>query len=294
MFLEEYRRKFEGELSFAIDRMGEKNVLRDACEYAIVSGGKRLRPLIVLMTADALGFGLDVMPSALSVEFFHTASLIADDLPCMDNDDFRRSRPSLHKAFGESVAILASYTLIAEGYGGIHRNAESMGSTQFASQAGSSAILCLKAAAACGGIRGAANGQFLDLFPPDSSLETIYKVIAQKTSALFEIAFLFGWLFGGGSASSIPEIQSCATQLGLAFQIADDMEDNDQDASHSDSVNLARVLGRDLAQTLFEKAMVGFKQNLEGLGLWTEPFQELFGFLNRSSVDCRLLRGRES
>ena len=290
MFLESYRRKFEGGISSAIAQMGEKNVLRDACEYAIVSGGKRLRPLIVLMTADALGFGLDAMPSALSVEFFHTASLIADDLPCMDNDDFRRNRPSLHKAFGESVAILASYALIAEGYGGIHRNAESMRCTPFASQAGDAAILCLKAAAACGGIQGAANGQFLDLFPPDSSLETIYKVIAQKTSALFEIAFLFGWLFGGGSASSIRAIQSCAMQLGLAFQIADDMEDNDQDASHSGSVNLARVLGRDLARTFFEKAMVEFKESLKGLGLWTEPFQELFGFLGRSgSVDCRLL-----
>lgn len=295
MFLEGYRHKFEGELSFAIERMGEKNVLRDACEYAIVSGGKRLRPLIVLMTADALGLGLDVMPSALSVEFFHTASLIADDLPCMDNDDFRRSRPSLHKAFGESVAILASYTLIAEGYGGIYRNAELMGgSAQFASQAAKAAILCLKAAAACGGIQGAANGQFLDLFPPDSSLETIYKVIAQKTSALFEIAFLFGWLFGGGSALSIQAIQSCAMQLGLAFQIADDLEDNDQDASHCDSVNLARILGKDRAQELFEKAMGGFKEGLEGLGLWTEPFQELFGFLSGScSIGCGFLRKRK-
>src|SRR5512146_3527868 len=121
MLLERYRRRFEEEHPQAIERMGEKNVLRDACEYALIHGGKRLRPLIVMMTADALGRGLDVMPAALSVEFFHTASLIADDLPCMDNDDFRRNVPSLHKAFGESVAILASYTLIAEGYGALHR-----------------------------------------------------------------------------------------------------------------------------------------------------------------------------
>ncbi|MBU6446236.1 MAG: polyprenyl synthetase family protein, partial [Verrucomicrobia bacterium] len=160
--------------------MGEKNTLRDACEYALRGGGKRLRPTIVLMIAEALGFGADAMPAALSVEFFHTASLIADDLPCMDNDDVRRNRPSLHKVFGESAAILASYALIAEGYGGIYRNS---GNNPKA------AVICLEAATRCAGISGATGGQFLDLYPPDFSFETVQKIIYQKTVTLFEISF---------------------------------------------------------------------------------------------------------
>ena len=98
MNLDAARKKIEEELFSFVEKMGERNTLRDACGYALTNGGKRLRPLFVLMIADALGFGLDAMPAALGVEFFHTASLIADDLPCMDDDDMRRSRPSLHKA----------------------------------------------------------------------------------------------------------------------------------------------------------------------------------------------------
>src|SRR3989344_7419672 len=122
-----YRKRVEEDLRHSIEKLGEKNGLRDACEYALTNGGKRLRPIFVLMIADAIGEGLDAMPAALGVEFFHTASLIADDLPCMDDDDTRRSRPSLHKAFGESVAILASYTLIAAGYGAIYENGRKIG-----------------------------------------------------------------------------------------------------------------------------------------------------------------------
>jgi len=111
-----YFRHFEKALKKSIPSFGVKNQLRDAVEYSLFSGGKRLRPIIVLMVGEALKKGFDVTYSALSVEFFHTASLIADDLPSMDNDTQRRDKPTLHKAFPESVAILASYTLISSGY----------------------------------------------------------------------------------------------------------------------------------------------------------------------------------
>jgi len=237
-------------------------------------GGKRLRPLIVLMVADALGFGLDVWPAALSVEFFHTASLIADDLPCMDDDDVRRSRPSLHKVFGESVAILASYTLIAEGYGCIWKCSENMRKMpKFAGLAERAALSCLEAATRCAGIQGATNGQFLDLYPPDLKLETIQKIMIQKTVTLFEISFTFGWLFGGGNPAELSAIRECAYHLGMAFQISDDLEDLDQDGG---GINIAKVLGREAAVSLFEKETALLKDSLKGLGLWTAPFQELF------------------
>ena len=279
MYLEGYRRTFEKELSEAILRFGEKSRLRDACEYSLLCGGKRLRPLIVMMTADALGNGLDVLPAALSVEFFHTASLIADDLPCMDNDDLRRNRPSLHKAFGEAVAILASYTLIAEGYGGIHLNGERMKkNARFAGLADEASLLCLAVATRCAGIQGATNGQFLDLFPPDSTWETIQKVIVQKTVTLFEISFYFGWLFGGGSPSCLETLRDCAFHLGMAFQIADDLDDEAQEIG----VNISSLLGKEKAISLFEKEIALLRNSLEGLGLWTAPFQELYSLLNRS------------
>ena len=289
MFLEDYRRKFEKELSLSIERFGEKSRLRDACEYALVCGGKRLRPIIVMMIADALSNGLDVMPAALGVEFFHTASLIADDLPCMDNDDIRRNRPSLHKAFGEATAILASYTLIAEGYGGIHLNGERMKEDgRFGSMANDASLLCLAAATRCAGIQGATNGQFLDLFPPDATWETILKVIVQKTVTLFEISFYFGWLFGGGSLSRLEDLRMCAFHLGMAFQIADDLDDDRQDGETG--VNTATLLGKEKAISLFEREIASFRSSLERLDLWTPPFQELYDSLNRSqSVSGRLL-----
>lgn len=274
MNLDGARKTIEEELARFIEKMGEKNALRDACGYALTNGGKRLRPLFVLMIADALGNGLDAMPAALSVEFFHTASLIADDLPCMDDDDMRRSRPSLHKAFGESVAILASYTLIAEGYGGIYENGKRMKrDPRFAKEADRVSVLCLEAATRCAGIQGATNGQFLDLYPPDAKLETIRKIIFQKTVTLFEIAFVFGWLFGGGSPDALEQVRKSAYHLGMAFQIGDDLQDYLQDASQESAINIAAVCGSAKARGYFEEELEAFAESLQGLGLWTPPFQ---------------------
>ncbi|MBM3199287.1 MAG: hypothetical protein FJZ58_08595, partial [Chlamydiae bacterium] len=121
-----YRDRIEKEIAKSILYFGEKTKLRDACEYALTNGGKRLRPLIVLMVSEALGNGLNVLEAALSVEFFHTASLIADDLPCMDNDDERRDKPSLHKVYGETIALLASYALITAAFEKIRVSASIM------------------------------------------------------------------------------------------------------------------------------------------------------------------------
>jgi len=285
MLLEAYRRAFEKELPLAIERFGVRNRLRDACEYALLCGGKRLRPLIVMMTADALGHGLDVMPAALGVEFFHTASLIADDLPCMDNDDIRRNRASLHKEFGEAIAVLASYTLIAEGYGAIHRNGERMKHDgRFRGGANEAALICLAEATRCAGIQGATSGQFLDLFPPDLTWETIQKAIEQKTVTLFEVSLIFGWLFGGGSPDSLDELRKCAFHLGMAFQVADDLDDKGQDGP--DGANASLVLGREEAISLFERESADFKNSLETLGLWTAPFREFYAALCQSVSSC--------
>src|SRR5580700_10040570 len=94
-----HRDRIEQEIAKSIASFGEKNKLRDACEYALTNGGKRFRPLIVYLIAEGLGNNLNVSDAALSVEFFHTASLVVDDLPCMDNDEERRDKPSVHKVY---------------------------------------------------------------------------------------------------------------------------------------------------------------------------------------------------
>jgi geranylgeranyl diphosphate synthase type II len=275
MHFDAYKSRFEVELGRLIEELGDKGVLRDACEY-VLQGGKRLRPLIVLMTADALGKGLDAMPAAFSAECFHSASLIADDLPCMDNDALRRGRPSLHKAFGESAALLASYTLIAAGYGGISKNGAQMKlHAEFQDEADLRSVVCLEVATRCAGLNGATQGQYLDLYPPDSSLETIREIIYKKTVTLFEISFIFGWIFGGGSLSAMPLLKECASHLGLAFQIADDLEDAVQDAFHESPINIAAAIGKEKAISLFGQEITSLKQNLIALNLWTPPFQEL-------------------
>ena len=263
MRIESYRVEIETELERFIEEMGEKNTLRDACAYSLLNGGKRLRPILVLMIAEALGKEQKVMPAALSVEFFHTASLLADDLPCMDDDDERRKRPSLHIAFGEDVAILTSYALIAEGYGGIYRNA--LGRPDLA-------LLCLEAATRCAGINGATNGQFLDLYPPDSSLDTIKKIIYQKTVTLFEISFVYGWLFGGGDPSELEKVKQCAYHLGMAFQTADDLLDSLQDEIRQSPINIAKAMGEKGAREFFEKELSLFIEHLKDLGLWNDSF----------------------
>jgi geranylgeranyl diphosphate synthase type II len=270
-----YKDRFEQQLRLSIEKMGEKSPLRDACSYSLTTGGKRLRPFLVLMIADALG-SCDAMPSALSVEFFHTASLIADDLPCMDNDSMRRGVPSLHVAFGESTAVLASLTLIAAGYGGIYENGKLMKENPcFAASADARAMACLEAATRCAGIQGATQGQFLDLFPAKPSVETIREIIYKKTVTLFEISFLFGWIFGGGDLQKIPLLKKCAYHLGYAFQIADDLEDRIQDAALGRGVNMAFALGKKKAISCFKEEIALLEETLKVLHLWTHSFQEL-------------------
>jgi geranylgeranyl diphosphate synthase type II len=237
------------------------------------------------MISDALGFGLDVIPAALSVEFFHTASLIADDLPCMDNDEERRNRPSLHLAFEESIALLASFTLIASGYEGIYKNGQQMKSDpRFAASADTATILSLEIATRCAGIGGATGGQFLDLFPPNRNEETIRKIMIQKTVTLFQISFAFGWLFGGGDAALLKKVEMAAHHLGMAFQIADDLQDEGQDAFQQDKINIVSVLGRARSCDLFDEEMAKFETGLKELKIWNRDLERAATYLQQLGV----------
>jgi geranylgeranyl diphosphate synthase type II len=281
MILPSYRDRFEKKLLSKIEAMGPKSALRDACSYALMSGGKRLRPAIVLMIGDALGV-CDVFDAAFSVECFHTASLIADDLPSMDNDSLRRGIPSLHKAFGEATAILASYTLIAAGYGGIYECSHELKKIpSFSSSADFRAMECLKVATHSAGLQGATQGQFFDLFPLSPTLDSIRDMIYKKTVTLFEIAFVFGWILGGGNLKEVSTLHSVAYHFGMAFQIADDLDDGEEDKR----VNIVSFLGRKKAISSLEEEIASLETSLKALHLWTPSFQELHeGLASRCSL----------
>lgn len=241
----------------SVSLLGPKSVLRDACEYALCNGGKRIRPAIVLMIAEALGNKKDVTDAALAVEYFHTASLIADDLPSMDNDDKRRDLPTLHKAYNEATALLATYALISAGYEKIRLNAKN---PEILSHA-------LECATRTTGIFGATGGQYLDLFPPPASEEVLKETLEKKTGALFELSFVLGWLYGGGAVEKLPLIKQAAGHFGRSFQILDDFHDYEEDCASERKINAPAILGKERALCLLEAEATQFCELFEELSL---------------------------
>lgn len=266
---EEYKIRVEKSIKDSCTILGPSGPLRDACEYALCNGGRRFRPIIVYMMADALNSSHDVTPAALAIEYFHTASLVVDDLPCMDDDDIRRNKPATHKHYGESLALLVSYALIAAGYGEI---AASVKNKKISLEIGS---MVLENAALNTGLYGATGGQFLDIQPPDLSLETLREVIHKKTVSLFEISFVFGWLFGGGDPAKLERVKKLASHFGMAFQFADDIDDVAQDACNGRLVNVAGVFGIDVAKDLCRAEIQGYLDTLASLQIDTKALREL-------------------
>jgi geranylgeranyl diphosphate synthase, type II len=280
------RDKIEQEMAKSILTFGEKTKLRDACEYALKSRGKRFRPLLVLLVAEALGNGLNALDAALSVEFFHTASLIIDDLPCMDNEEERRGEPPPHKIYGESIALLSSYALICAAFEKIHTNTLRLKESGAPYQAVAEQVgmLALEQATRCAGILGATGGQFYDLFPPTLTLDTLRQVIYKKTVTLFEVSFVFGWIFGGGDIERLGRVKKAAYHFGMAFQIADDLGDLAQDEKNQRDINLAKHVGKQRAFVVFEEELKLFKIHLMELALDTPSFKKMCDMLHQLAL----------
>lgn len=271
------KNRVEEGLQTTLSLLGPKTPLRDACEYALLNGGKRFRPVIVLLTAEALHTKIDVIDVALAAEYFHTASLIADDLPCMDNDDFRREKPSVHKVFGEATALLASYALIGAGYDSVFRCGAKVKASgePYATHSSELCRLAAENIAYNIGVFGAAGGQHLDIFPPDYTAETLTDVLKKKTVSLFEAAFVAGWLFGGGDVSRLPLVKELSFHFGFAFQVIDDIGDMAQDAVNTRAMNYAALIGKDAAIGIVKESVARYHRLLKTLGIATEPLCQI-------------------
>lgn len=263
--LARYKEPIDRAIMDSLVYFGPSCSLTCAIGYALKNGGKRFRPAIVYMVADALGKQADVTEAALAIEFFHTASLIADDLPCMDDDDERREAPSLHKAYGEATALLASYALISAGFDFIAKAAKRRNRPDIG-------LAAVENASYNTGVRGAVGGQHADLFPSELSEEAVLEMIDKKTGTLFEISFVFGWLFGGGSIDRLEEVKCAARSFGRAFQLYDDLSDLEQDR---EGVNMAAIFGKERALSLLVQELSRYDRLIEQLHIASPELKAL-------------------
>ena len=205
-------------LSFLPDcKDGQESVVQ-AMEYSLVNGGKRLRPVFTLEFAQACGGSReDALPFACAMEYVHTYSLIHDDLPCMDNDDLRRGKPSCHKAFGEDTALLAGDALLTHAF-------EIIASSDLSDDKKVSASLLLAQNAGVGGMIG---GQVIDLINENKSapIEVLREMDYKKTACLIKAACELGCISANADDKLIKSASEYGECIGIAFQIQDDILD---------------------------------------------------------------------
>ena len=208
-FLRSYYAKFHNE---------PQTALFEAMEYSLLAGGKRIRSTLVLEFCRVSGGDWEkAIPMAAALEMIHTYSLIHDDLPCMDNDDFRRGKPTNHKVYGEAMAILAGDALLTDAF--------AVAST--ADLPANSVIEGWRVLAGCAGSLGMVGGQVLDIQAQTRLLteQEVLDIQTRKTGALIRAACAIGAIAGGASKQQYEAACQYAAGLGLAFQIRDDMLD---------------------------------------------------------------------
>ncbi|MFW6123916.1 MAG: polyprenyl synthetase family protein [Acidobacteriota bacterium] len=206
--------------------LGEyKGELVHSMKYSVFSGGKRFRPILVLATCECFGGDCkEALPFACAVEFIHNYSLIHDDLPALDNDDFRRGKPSCHKAFGEDVAILAGDALLTLAFEVLSNSSLGKGRLE-------SKCEVIKEISQSAGISGMIGGQYLDikLSTEDFKWTDYHALVLKKTGRLISASVRTGALLGGASREEIKAVSEYAENLGFAFQIRDDILDSHED-----------------------------------------------------------------
>ncbi|ACK64261.1 Polyprenyl synthetase [Rippkaea orientalis PCC 8801] len=220
--------------SLAITR---PETIYEAMRYSLLAGGKRLRPILCLTTCELLGGTLEMaLPTACALEMIHTMSLIHDDLPAMDNDDYRRGKLTNHKKYGEDIAILAGDGLLAYAF--------EYAATQTRNVDPHNLINVLGRLGRTVGPAGLVGGQVLDLESegkPDITVDTLKFIHTHKTGALLETSVVSGAILAGGSTEDIQRLSQYAQNIGLAFQIIDDILD-----ITSTQEELGKTAGKDL------------------------------------------------
>jgi geranylgeranyl diphosphate synthase type II len=213
--------------------------IHQAVRYSLFAGGKRIRPILCIEAARAVSgeSGPGIEPVACSLEFIHTYSLIHDDLPALDNDDFRRGKPTNHKVFGEAMAILAGDALLTLAFHTLARVEHSDDTARVR--------LITELSAASGTVNGMIGGQVEDLegehkTPTAGLLDSIHRA---KTGALLRASLRMGAIWAGATEAQLESLTSYGEHVGLAFQIVDDILDVEES-----SASLGKTAGKDATQ----------------------------------------------
>lgn len=269
-FFAQYQHAVDTELSRLVPATGE--TVQRSMAYTVLAPAKRIRPVLLLLSAELCGGrATKALPLAASIELVHAASLILDDLPSMDDADLRRGRPSNHKQFGEAIAILAAFALLNLAHGTIATACEAPLSSRL-SQLLSDAV----------GTSGLVGGQAADLLATDQAInfEMLERIHRGKTGSLFVAAASAGALSAGAPADAVASLAAYAKNLGLAFQIIDDLLDVEGDPAETgkavradarkttfvsfSGVSGARQLARELCDTA-DRALAPFGKGADRL-----------------------------
>nr|AUZ98419.1 geranylgeranyl pyrophosphate synthase [Trachyspermum ammi] len=245
--------------------------IHESMRYSLLAGGKRVRPMLCLAACELVGgHQSSAMPSACALEMIHTMSLMHDDLPCMDNDDLRRGKPTNHKVFGENVAVLAGDALLALAFQHIASSTKNVSSDRI--------VRAIVELARCIGAEGLVAGQVVDICSEgDSSvgLEHLEFIHVHKTAALLEGSVVLGAIVGGGCDEDIDKLRKFARCIGLLFQVVDDILDVTKS-----SQELGKTAGKDLVadKTTYPK-LIGIEKSREFANkLNMEAQEQLVGF----------------
>lgn len=237
-----WKKKINSELGRLISlKRKSDNKLKEAMRYTLIDGGKRLRPILCIASAEtAGGSGWDVLPFACAIEMIHTYSLIHDDLPCMDNAETRRGKPACHKAFNESIAVLTGDALLIEGFRIMTDN--SIYNKSIRKTLLRAANLISEAV----GMGGMVNGQILDISIMKSKkvgLDYLKRINLKKTAMLISASAASGALLVSGTERVVTTIQKYGVNLGMAFQLMDDLTDIE-----CDEPSIPAIYGNEVAK----------------------------------------------
>ena len=236
------------------------SIIHKAMRYSVFSGGKRLRPILTLATAELLGKEIEIVLSlACGIELIHTFSLIHDDLPCMDNDDFRRGKPSNHKVFGEDIALLAGDALLVSGFELIVKNAEIKNISK------QSILEVLREISNYIGTKNMLGGQVEDINmeKEDIDRDYLFTMYSKKTAALICASIRGGAILSGANQRELIALTRYGENIGLAFQITDDIIDIMQDQREMKKPTYPQKYGIKEAKIEVERLVKEAKKSLK-------------------------------
>ncbi len=284
-YLSERRKRIEKALLRCVRSSGNGQ-LGKAVHYSVIGGGKRLRPILVLAACEAVGGDPALaIPSACAIEMIHCYSLVHDDLPAMDDDDLRRGRPTVHKAFNEAAAILAGDALLTEA---LTLLADPVSNPGLRARTRASLVRALGQAA---GWQGMVLGQALDLEAEGKQigLAQLKRLHAAKTGALLTASLVMGALVGEAEPKEIRALERYGRAIGLAFQIVDDVLDITSDTKtlgkpvgsdqEKDKSTFPRLLGIERSMAEAQKLIKQAKRALSSFGPAAEPLRALADYV---------------